>query len=159
MKIVYAVSALLVLSVAVLVLVGPGTGYAVCPCPGSENGDTCSWRGVPTATQAVSGVFNTASDTDPDDPGVKWCFSFVPNGGTATFQPFPASINIVDTSVQYDPAEFVIVDCQPPSLLTGQVVQMRGRLSNFSQDGLLVTRATIGPFPSCTSDYNLAINH
>jgi len=71
MKIVYAISALLVLTVAVLVFSGRGTGYAQC-CPSGQ--DECGWAFNPTATDAVAitGRFDTGTDGIPEELTINW---------------------------------------------------------------------------------------
>jgi hypothetical protein len=148
MKIVYAISAVLVLTVAVLVFSGRGTGYAQC-C----GSDDCGWSFNPTVTDAVAitGRFDTGTDTIPEELTINWCFTFDPIGGGVEINS-ASSQNIA--SVQYDPSSFATAGC-----VGGQVVYASGALGNAGADGTLVTKATIGPFPACVRNKSLTVRH
>ena len=150
MKLVYGVCSSLVLLVAVLVLSGRGTGHA---CSGT---DSCFWSFNPQATQAApapSGAFDTATDGDANELTINWDFSFDPIGGAVSIDE-GSSNNIAQGSVTYTPSEFATGGC-----LGGQVIYASGRLAVATQDGRLVTKATIGPFPACETNKTLAIDH
>jgi hypothetical protein len=112
----------------------------------------CAWRTQPTATDAdAQGAFNTATDSDDNEPTIEWCLTFEPIAGTVVIAD-TGNVNV--TGVTYTPSGFSIAHCSG-----SQEVAISGSLSNPSSDGTVNSKAIIGPFPnSCVAFKSLAVN-
>jgi hypothetical protein len=152
LKMIYALCGLVVVAVVGLALVERGPAFATdCSSCAPK---FCGWYTQPLATNAnSSGHFDTATDGDPNELTISWCFADGnPIAGSFSFDS-SGSTNISGTPT-YTPSSFQIFDC-----VGDKKVTVSGNLNNHSADGTVSTKAQIGAFPGCNATKSLTVNH